>query len=389
MNFKRILSLTALAAAVSLAPAEGAFALDYDVTADKPADGKTFAIDGVDFMLKSYDRLHNCLLRYKSLSGVQVLKVENVGECESDLRNFKTSRLNFARQSKLMFGNEQERKQVMADGEYLDKVHDEMVKLSEMFIGFGKKSSYDSPLKKTVGWINSLDDWGREHEKKYISQLKQIDKQLGNFKAAASRCRNMGDHYECSRSALNGLESAAKVLGQYFTYDTETKRVRGVGSGAFLHDLDSHTRFLKFNDIDKHRNSLNAVRAFFQSGSITVSKQIKTLYDMAEGKRPTIFAEFISVHDFPFKILQLSDEFRDFSVEMLKFFGTLPEMSYWNLISHSPQKLGLNHIRYDETDNLSYLNSIKQFCDKNVLKVKDTNGNIVNFSISVSRKALL
>ena len=337
-----------------------------------PASGRDYAQKRANAFVRAYNEVSECLSAKLPKEGEDFEFLPDLMyQCEPQLAAFEQANIGMQNVPEgLPWRSSQEQKSAMEEGALVDAMHRSMARLFNFLIrGLGRDNSarvamfaYDNLLR----WYRAK---GEGYQKKLIAMSKLMDDYLRN----KEKGRMVDGHFECSSSAMQGMQRAVKKMADYFDYDVDRKTLRGMRDGIFLYDLDKHSVGYAKN-IKQSLSLVKAARGLAEQDFKNFWAKAAPVQKLGKNAlfHPLSGLPDVAMRNLETRVINALDKVLKGMQDLAD--GNTPE---GKLLS---QKFLDSNTRFPSSSDGSFIRSIRQSCAQNLLNTKDKRGRDIKHS---------
>ncbi|MBP3730139.1 MAG: hypothetical protein J6I40_01550 [Mailhella sp.] len=336
-----------------------------------PASGRDYAQKKMNAFAKAYNEVSGCLADKLPKEGETFAFLPDIMyKCEPQLAEFEQASIDMDKMPEgLPWHSSQEQKSALAQGALVDSMHKSLARLFNFLIrGLGR----DNSARVAMFAYDRLLYWHKEKGDAYRKKLIAMSKLMDDYIRYKSQGRMVDGHFECSSSAMKGMQSAVKKLANYFDYNVDKKTLRGMRDGIFLYDLDKHSMGYAQN-IKKSLSLVKAARGLaevdfknFWAKAAPVQKLDKNALFYPMSALPNVVSKLES------RVMYALDRVLAGMQELAD--GASPE---GKLLS---QQFLEKETRFPVSSDGSFIRSIRMSCAQNLLNTVDKKGREIKHS---------
>ncbi len=345
-----------------------------------PVSGRDYAQKRMNAFAKAYNEVSGCLHDKLPINDEEFEFLPDLMyKCEPQLAEFEQTRIDMGSMPEgLPWRSSQEQKSAMEQGALVDAMHHSMARLFNFLIrGLGRDNSARVAMFAYDGVLR----WYKENGDKYKKRLKAMSDLMDEYVRYRNQGRMVDGHFECSSSAMRGMERAIKKLADYFDYNVDNTSLRGMKYGIFLYDLDKHS--MGFAKNIKH--SLSMVKAARGIAENSFKQYRVKANEVKKLDKNALFFPMTRLPDamdkLEIRVMNALDIVLKGMQELAD--GTSPEGSFLS------QKDLDKDTRFLPSSDGSFIRSIRNSCAQNLLNTKDKHGRDIKHSTHGGKFPLL
>ncbi len=207
-----------------------------------PVNARIYAMERSKEYFAAFDSAYNCVTKHLLKEGEdekQFDKFIKMKDCKPQVETFINTRFSLVDGPKLLFGNEQEEKTIMANAALISSYH---LKLTGFFKQLMYATGNDGMEGKIVIYAADMDRWFKKYHDGDMAAMQDIDHQIEVYYQAKQRCKIASDHIECPKDAYRQMGKALNKLSVYFEFLVKSTALRITAKGIFLYDLNQRSR---------------------------------------------------------------------------------------------------------------------------------------------------
>ncbi len=336
---------------------------------DAPVNGRKYAMEQVQKYFANFDAAYQCTVQYiptdKNTENYD--SFYNIRDkCRALIQQALDFRVDITTRPNLIFDNENERKNILADASVIEANQKLMAEYWRMIIQYTDENSI---ARRALSFSIGLTWWYKDHHNKYEKNFNDIISLMKDYNHDRNKCKVESQYTECSDSTLKSMKKTLNKMSEYFTFDVDLKVLIPRSKGAFIEDYDNYSR----NFIARNKDFITTfdnVKEQVGKFKDRITKQHVGVLGMVKLRNKSIFSPHIG--KYPENIQLLTDRLYTFVDNVQKFIKELPEGDIGKFLSRS---------RLDDTGTASAHRSLELSLSRLLLRAKDKNGNWIKHHV--------